>query len=451
MIFKREISDIVIQHQEEALSTTMCILQKFGPMGFLIQEEHQDGKYKVLIGDPHSCTCKTYAKEKELCKHICWILLKKFKLNKNDPISWQSGLCERDISILLEKVSHMSSNQATDSSNMKMDNNVNTKVQQRTIGPNDICAICQDEFFKRQRFPVTFCRKGCGNSVHIKCMKMWKDHQPLKNHLDNSDIVSCPMCRGEFAKLEDLTHEVAFNRSLKIKKKKGSENGDGTSFHIFRSIEKPVKHEYICAICGCYPVIGRLYGMKSGDRRATIETISSTLCSKCFENQTADYAANSEIGQQVFFWKDKPSDKWLKVPQNFGLIAGFDRTIIANSEYGSVSEALTKTLCLVELGRITKWTIRPMRETLAEKTGNLMRSERPRGLLAPGRQCRICLMHFREEEEVRKLSGCNHIFHTKCIDQWLLHALVYLLIYFSCMIFACDSMTVHEAKSIIHI
>uniref|UniRef100_A0A5K3F1W5 RING-type domain-containing protein n=1 Tax=Mesocestoides corti TaxID=53468 RepID=A0A5K3F1W5_MESCO len=230
------------------------------------------------------------------------------------------------------------------------------------------------------------------------------------------------MCRGEFAKLEDLTHEVAFNRSLKIKKKKGSENGDGTSFHIFRSIEKPVKHEYICAICGCYPVIGRLYGMKSGDRRATIETISSTLCSKCFENQTADYAANSEIGQQVFFWKDKPSDKWLKVPQNFGLIAGFDRTIIANSEYGSVSEALTKTLCLVELGRITKWTIRPMRETLAEKTGNLMRSERPRGLLAPGRQCRICLMHFREEEEVRKLSGCNHIFHTKCIDQWLLHA-----------------------------
>lgn len=44
------------------------------------------------------------------------------------------------------------------------------------------------------------------------------------------------------------------------------------------------------------------------------------------------------------------------------------------------------------------------------------------GLLAPGRQCRICLMSFRMGDVVRRLvPGCEHIFHTACIDPWLLH------------------------------
>ncbi|VDP93507.1 unnamed protein product [Echinostoma caproni] len=44
------------------------------------------------------------------------------------------------------------------------------------------------------------------------------------------------------------------------------------------------------------------------------------------------------------------------------------------------------------------------------------------GLLAPGRQCRICLMSFQMGDEVRRLvPGCEHIFHAACIDPWLLH------------------------------
>ncbi|KAK7389656.1 hypothetical protein VNO78_24880 [Psophocarpus tetragonolobus] len=34
-------------------------------------------------------------------------------------------------------------------------------------------------------------------------------------------------------------------------------------------------------------------------------------------------------------------------------------------------------------------------------------------------ECVICLASFEEEESVRKLHTCNHIFHTSCIDQWL--------------------------------
>ncbi|XP_047155416.1 RING-H2 finger protein ATL54-like [Vigna umbellata] len=34
-------------------------------------------------------------------------------------------------------------------------------------------------------------------------------------------------------------------------------------------------------------------------------------------------------------------------------------------------------------------------------------------------ECVICLTSFEEEESVRKLHSCKHIFHTLCIDKWL--------------------------------
>ncbi|KAL5160615.1 RING-H2 finger protein ATL52 [Glycine soja] len=34
-------------------------------------------------------------------------------------------------------------------------------------------------------------------------------------------------------------------------------------------------------------------------------------------------------------------------------------------------------------------------------------------------ECVICLTSFEEEESVRKLHTCRHIFHTSCIDKWL--------------------------------
>lgn len=33
--------------------------------------------------------------------------------------------------------------------------------------------------------------------------------------------------------------------------------------------------------------------------------------------------------------------------------------------------------------------------------------------------CSICLCHYKESEEVRKIAGCGHMFHVVCIDQWL--------------------------------
>jgi len=34
-------------------------------------------------------------------------------------------------------------------------------------------------------------------------------------------------------------------------------------------------------------------------------------------------------------------------------------------------------------------------------------------------ECVICLTVFQEDESVRKLHTCKHVFHTSCIDKWL--------------------------------
>ncbi|PNX96352.1 RING-H2 finger protein ATL52-like [Trifolium pratense] len=34
-------------------------------------------------------------------------------------------------------------------------------------------------------------------------------------------------------------------------------------------------------------------------------------------------------------------------------------------------------------------------------------------------ECVICLSVFQEDESVRKLHSCKHVFHTSCIDKWL--------------------------------
>ena len=107
-------------------------------------------------------------------------------------------------------------------------------------------------------------------------------------------------------------------------------------------------------------------------------------------------------------------------------------------------------LYLGELSSIPRWTIRiprnrqltartnkPKREDLTSEIEETARAGQMNGdfinlhnqgsiystgLLAPGRQCLICLMVYNVGDEVLRLpSECQHIFHTKCIDPWLLH------------------------------
>ena len=81
-------------------------------------------------------------------------------------------------------------------------------------------------------------RFGCGNNIHIKCMKIWADHQ--KSSGDSS--IKCPMCRVDFGSLAHLLTEFR--------------NTNVRSTHADRM------HEHLgvtCRECGVCPVTGKCY------------------------------------------------------------------------------------------------------------------------------------------------------------------------------------------------
>ena len=58
-------------------------------------------EYKVTLGAVHSCTCFGFRKEKALCRHICWIIMKKFKIPRTHALMFQAGYVPREIDELL--------------------------------------------------------------------------------------------------------------------------------------------------------------------------------------------------------------------------------------------------------------------------------------------------------------------------------------------------------------
>jgi len=85
VVWRKKCSDVAQWHQEQATSATIYILREIGPTGFLLKEETQSKNIQVFLGDPHRCSCATFRKENDLCKHICWLLLKKFRVSQHDP------------------------------------------------------------------------------------------------------------------------------------------------------------------------------------------------------------------------------------------------------------------------------------------------------------------------------------------------------------------------------
>ena len=83
--WRRICTDAVNWHQDEALNSTIYMMRNFGPTGFLLKEEGESKYFKVFIGDLHTCSCPVFQKEKDLCKHICWIMLKKFRVPRQNP------------------------------------------------------------------------------------------------------------------------------------------------------------------------------------------------------------------------------------------------------------------------------------------------------------------------------------------------------------------------------
>uniref|UniRef100_A0A8C8VJD3 Zinc finger SWIM-type containing 2 n=1 Tax=Pelusios castaneus TaxID=367368 RepID=A0A8C8VJD3_9SAUR len=348
--------------QDQALGSTMHIVRELGPTGFMLQEE-EGPVHRVFLGDPHSCTCSTFLREKDLCSHICWILLKKFKIPRNHEYAFQLGLLEREINDMLQRLHQEQTPPARANTfhNILVKREEDGYVNQKEIDAEDVCPICQEQLLKKM-CPITYCRYSCGNNVHIACMKIWADHQ---GELKNDSVVKCPLCREEFAPLKLILEEFRNSTQLVTAAEK---------VRLDRHLGLP------CNNCRAFPIEGRCY--------KCTECSEYHLCHECFTSLCHP--------PHVFTFRQKRNQRWRSLDQISKLATAGGNLKNMNPDFFFILfNLIVKSLPMM----------------LIRKGSNF---------LAPGLQCRLCLKMFCLGQYARLLP-CNHKFHRECIDNWLLH------------------------------
>ncbi|KAF8569582.1 hypothetical protein P879_04533 [Paragonimus westermani] len=397
-------------------------------------------------------------------------MLKRFRVNIDDPVCWQLGLVEREVVDVLEgKHSRVNTTKLRQSGEKNSDEKTEQhgQLKQRKIEADDVCCICQEELLSENRYPVTYCRKGCGNSVHIRCMRVWTDHQRKQKAIGLSESVPCPICREEFAPLGILLREVSEDTQARCTiKPSNMSTGTVPTVQPLQPTLKAHHPATQCMVCQCAPIFGNIYRCQICLADSVPES-KTYLCSNCF-------SCNQHEQHDEFTYREDSQSKWSKVaanrciPVNLGQNLELKFLMTTNTTGKPSWHQMTgkfEVLQTADLARLPHWTIRVPRmsrlgaandrqlssstsqrakrgasarldqfdselQTIAElgrmngsqawldKWGSLKTT----GLLAPGRQCRLCLMTYQIGETVRRLDpGCQHIFHTACIDPWLLH------------------------------
>jgi len=211
--------------REELSHTTLYLVNRLGPTVFSVRDDSLN-TYKVILGNPHSCTCGSLATD-ELCVHQLYCLIKVLRIHEEHPLIYQLGITDPETeSVLsgqcgpptgLDRSAHPGSGSVIE--NRSAAARARRKARQKeeadpesptrnsefvcrqllgegTGGPGpgeeeDICPICQDGMNRDQA--LTWCRKGCGNNIHAKCMQTFAQYK-ISSHAQ----VECPLCRAEW-------------------------------------------------------------------------------------------------------------------------------------------------------------------------------------------------------------------------------------------------------------
>lgn len=327
--------------------------------------------FQVFLGDQHSCTCGTFMREKELCIHILWVLLKKFRVPKENAVVYQLSLVEREINEVIRGAFVRHQQQTTQNQTFSSDNR--EKLKQKDIEEEDVCPICQDDLLTKSGEPLTYCKYGCGNSIHLKCIKVYAEHQ----RSTGEKIVKCPLCRVDFGTFQELVDE--FNKSSK--KKTRAERQD---LHLGAMCHK-------CRVC---PIAGKCY-------RCVI-CMDYHLCHQCF--------ATDHHMQHSFQFRQNSSQRWRPASR----IAALPSAVIDQLQNRDITDEDYEMLLQLD---------RPLDEHEGV-AGHLLSSmpieivREHHSLLSQSKNCGICLHGYQPFQCVRKLR-CQHVFHRDCIDNWL--------------------------------
>ncbi|XP_071779814.2 E3 ubiquitin-protein ligase ZSWIM2 [Centroberyx gerrardi] len=364
-VWRNTASDAVSFHQDQALTMTAFLLKTYGPTSFLLKEEGQAQNFRVCLGDPHTCTCPAFHREMEPCKHICWVLMRKFRLPREHEYCFQKGLVERQISEILHGF-HRSRTPRRESGRgvalklPSLQGREAGSVCRKVIQAQDVCPICQEELLEKQ-LPVSYCRFGCGNNIHISCMKVWADHQELSGQ----DVtVKCPLCREAFGSLKLLREEVK----------------NAARLYAAAETEKPDRHlGVLCHSCRVGPVTGTCF--------------KCTVCRYYYLCE--DCSKKGCHPEHPFVSRTKRRGKWCHVGED-----------LTDEERGASSQPANRSIAPDAEDPLPEHVLRRL-PAVQVRPGSR--------LLDPGQQCRICLQSFALRQIARTLP-CNHKFHADCVD-----------------------------------
>ena len=177
----------------ELLTRTFYLVNRSGPTVFSIRDE--EGKiYRVIIGNPHRCSCQSTHTSQ--CIHMMYIILKVLRIPESNDlckrIRFNDGEIERILDGHYEAVAAPVRVRRAKPSAIPTDEApATTQVTRHDISDSDICPICQDDMCEKDA--LTWCRDGCGNNLHAKCMKMFAQFK-----ISAKTPVLCPFCRTDW-------------------------------------------------------------------------------------------------------------------------------------------------------------------------------------------------------------------------------------------------------------
>lgn len=370
--WRRNCPDKVSSRLQRASRVRLYLLRAIGPTGFLITTDRDDDqKFKVLLGDPHSCTCSLFIKERELCVHILWILIKKFKVPKENSVVYQLGLVEREISeVVRGSFANNKTNKETGSNRRYKETDSREKLSKKEITEDDVCPICQEDL-RDQIQPTTYCKYGCGNSIHIKCMKIWAEHQ----RSCGESVIKCPLCRADFGAIEVIRNE--YLKSFRHRKRQDIHEGT------------------VCDQCGMSPIAGKCY--------------RCTVCSNCY--LCKDCFASESHPDHQFVCRQKSNQPW-RLASKFQAIPPAVANDLQSREITDDDYTL-----LLQLDGLSS-----EQSSIPENVLNSFPVERipsdNHRLTKSDKKCGVCFHGYRPSQAVRRLP-CKHEFHRHCIDSWL--------------------------------
>ena len=215
-LYRTRPSESFVETLGKLTENKLFLVARNGPTVFSIKDE-QNKTYKITLGDPHICTCfnNNNSNNNELCLHQVFCIAKVLRIPEKHPFCYQIGLTDPEITQLLSGVSERNTRIISKKKSDIKSNDIEDKYVTRLELANDeddVCPICQDGMDGTQA--LTWCRKGCGQNIHAKCMQTFAQYK-----ISNHDEVCCPLCRvpwlTEFLK-EDCRKSTVKNTCKKV-------------------------------------------------------------------------------------------------------------------------------------------------------------------------------------------------------------------------------------------